>query len=144
MKNCMMLVLSIVLLSAFTLPETGKDLEKISEKVVQFSKSADQRQMKAMDAVLHPKFRAVVNRLFGSEEVSTMDKTVYLDLLKKGTIGGDDRKVTIHAINFEGNNAVVSATFEGQELVFKTFIQLVKDASGEWQVISDMPNIQKK
>jgi len=112
--------------------------------VEHFVENVDQRDIKGVDAVLHSNFRAIVNRLFGSEEVAIMDKSLYLDLLKQGKIGGDKREVIIESIHFEGNNALVKATFDGKELGFHTFIQLVQETSGDWKIISDMPNIEKK
>ena len=120
------------------------DLEKISKAVHDFSSSADQRDIKNMDKILHKDYRAVVNRLFGSEEVSVMNKSLYLDLLKQEKIGGDSRSVEIQSIDVEENNAVVRATFTGKELIFTTFIQLVKDVEGNWLIISDLPRIEKK
>ncbi|MEM6696989.1 MAG: nuclear transport factor 2 family protein [Bacteroidota bacterium] len=124
--------------------EKDADMNAVIEAVEQFVESADQRNVEQMDVIMHSNFRAIVNRLFGSEEVSIMDKALYLDLLKQGKIGGDDRTITIESIHFEGNNALVKASFEGKELVFHTFMQLVRETSGDWKIISDMPNIEKK
>ncbi|MEL6863077.1 MAG: nuclear transport factor 2 family protein [Bacteroidota bacterium] len=124
-------------------PTPGNDLQQINALVHAFVQGADERNVQQMDKVLHPEFRAVVNRLMGSEELSLMTKNLYLDLLKKGSIGGDKRTVYIEAIQIENNNAVVRATFKGEKLVFNTFLQLVKAADGQWSIISDMPHIAK-
>ncbi|MEM9887118.1 MAG: nuclear transport factor 2 family protein [Bacteroidota bacterium] len=125
-------------------PIKGDDTEAIIQAVELFSDSADKRNVKAMETIMHADFRAIVNRVFGSAEVSIMDKSLYLDLLKQGKLGGEEREVTIESIHLEGHNALVKATLEGKELRFITFMQLVKATSGEWKVISDMPNIEKK
>ncbi len=139
-----LLVISLLVIGNPAEKKKGKDLEKISEAIHHFVSAADQRNSAEMDKVLHKDFRAVVNRLFGSTEVSIMNKTLYLDLLKQGKIGGDNRTVEINSVNLEGNNAVVRASFSGKELKFNTFIQLVKDTEGHWSLISDMPLIEKK
>lgn len=140
------LIMSVFFASNVDLKNANKnsDTEAIVKTVEQFVKNADKRDIKGVDAVLHSNFRAIVNRLFGSEEVSIMDKALYLDLLKQGKIGGDERKIMIESIHFEGNNAFVKATLDGKKSVFHTFIQLVEEVSGEWKIISDMPNIESK
>jgi len=140
------LLMSVFFATTVGLDHAEKDTNTtaVVKAVEQFAKSADQRDVKQMDAIMHSNFRAIVNRLFGSEEVSIMDKALYLDLMKQGKIGGDERNVTIESIHFEGKNALVKATFEGKELMFYTFIQLVQETTGDWKVISDMPNIEKK
>jgi len=144
MKSLLLIMLSFAAGAMNFTDDEVKDLEKVAKAVNQFSSSVDARDVKSTDQVLHANFRAVVNRLFGSEEVSIMDKSLYLKMLSDGKIGGDQRKVTIHTINLEGNNAVVKASFEGAELRFFTFMQLVKDTKGNWTIISDMPRIEKK
>ena len=119
------------------------ELSNVAEAVKSFAGNADARDAEAMEHLLHPEFRAIVNRQFGSSEVSLMDKAMYVDMLKQGKIGGDTRKVVIQSITLEGHNASVRAEFTGQELRFVTFIQLVQSTNGKWQVISDMPNIYK-
>lgn len=119
------------------------DIGKVSEIVHQYSKSADERNLTTMRELLHEDFRSIVNRAFGSEEIQLMDKTTYLDLMSKKIIGGDQRKVTILSIDFEEKNAVVKARLLGKKMIFNTFIQLVKEADGEWKIISDLPVINK-
>ena len=119
------------------------DIEKISRVVSQFSQSADQRNLQKMEEVLHPEFRSVVNRLFGSEEVSVMDRSIYLNLLKEEKIGGDKREVAIQSVNIQGNTAIVKAILLGKSLRFDTYLQLIKDVNGKWWIVSDMPSISK-
>jgi len=144
MKSLFLIMLSFAAGALNFTDDEVKDLEKVAKAVNQFSTSVDARDVKSTDQVLHTNFRSVVNRLFGSEEVSIMDKSLYLKMLGDGKIGGDKRNVTIHTINLEGNNAVVKASFEGAQLRFSTFMQLVKDPKGNWTIISDMPRIEKK
>ena len=144
MKSIILGLMALSLSTGTFTDEEVKDLEKLAQTIHQFSESVDTRNVKATDKVLHHGFRAVVNRLFGSEEVSIMDKTLYLNLLKEGKIGGDKRTVKIHSINMEGNNAVVKVEFDGSALRFQSFMQMVKDTAGNWTIISDMPNVEKK
>ena len=122
---------------------SGNDSEEISAAVKEFVKSADKQDVNSMDKIMHKEFRTVANRLFGAPEVSVINKSTYLAMMKEGKLGGDSRKVKIEEIEVIGNNAVVKATFTGKKLIFQTFVQLVKGSDGSWKVISDMPAIQK-
>lgn len=139
----LILIFGLLAMSLNTNQADDKDRELITQAVKTFSLSADKRDSDQMNKILHKDFRAIVNRLFGSDELSTMDKSTYLDLLKQGKIGGDQREVKIQSIHVEANNAVVHAKLHGKALLFETFIQLVKDVEGNWTVISDMPVISQ-
>lgn len=135
-------VLSLsLMLFAFTQMDTDKD--QITTAVKAFVKSADQQDVDAMDKVMHKEYRTLANQLFGATELSVINKSAYLDMMKAGKLGGDSRKVKIEEIQVIGKNAVVKAKLQGKQLIFETFIQLVKDAEGEWKVISDLPKIEK-
>ncbi len=116
---------------------------QITETIHSFAKAADDRNFNLMQEVLHDDFRAIVNQLFDSKEVSITDKKTYLNLLKNGIIGGDKRDVIILSMDIEDKNAHVKAKLIGHELKFTTFLQLVQIEQGVWKVISDMPVIEK-
>lgn len=141
--HAILLIISCLSMNVFTDITDFGDLKQISQTVQEFSASADIQSPTRMDAILHNDFRVVANQLFGSSEVSLIDKKSYLDLLKAGKVGGDTRQVIIHSITMEGNNAFVSASFTGNTLIFNTFIQLVKSDTGQWTIIGDMPTIKK-
>lgn len=123
---------------------SSDDLTKISVLIHEFAKAADTQDAQRMSLVMHPQYRSIVNQAFGSPEIQSMDKSAYLDLMEKGVIGGDERAVTILSIDVEDKNGVVKVRLEGNELIFTTFIQVVKTADGNWQVMSDMPMIEKR
>lgn len=120
-----------------------KDIMVVSDLVYAFAQSADARDVDRIDTILHKEFRAIVNQAFNSTELQVIDKGTYLDLMRKEVLGGDERTVTILSIDMEDNNAIIKAKFTGKALIFTTFIQAVKDATGTWHIISDMPVIQK-
>lgn len=115
----------------------------VTSAVKSFVKAGDERNLSSLQNILHPEFRAVVNRAFGSEEVSVMNKELYLNLMKDGTIGGDSRNVEILNSQIIGHNASVEAVFTGSDYKFKTFVLLAQNTDGNWKVINDMPFIEK-
>jgi hypothetical protein len=108
-----------------------------------FAGNADKQYAAAMKTVLHADFRAAVNRVFGSENVSIITKESYVQMIADKKIGGDTRKVSITSVDVQGNNAHVKATFTGEKLTFNTYLLFVKDPSSAWALISDMPDIAK-
>ncbi len=140
-----MLIFSALLLigSLTTQAQQTDDLAKIEAVVRAFSTAGDQQDATRLDKILHPQYRAIVNRLFGSPDLSLMDKTLYLQLIADKKIGGDTREVFMLQIDIEGNTAFVKAILKGKVLRFTTFVSLVKLPDGTWQIISDMPEIEK-
>lgn len=143
MKN----VFFVTVLSLFTavsgFSQKSSDEKMVSKIVHQFAASADKQDAVKMEKILDTQYRAVLNQLFGSKEVSVMDKTAYLQMIRDKKIGGDNRKVEILAIDITHNNAAVKARFTGTELNFQTYLFLAKDTHGQWKIVSDMPFIEK-
>lgn len=141
MKSLLLFFLAAGL--GFQLPaQDGEDLLAVEKAIEQFSAAGDQRDLGQLEKLLHPDFRTVVNRQFGSEEVSLMSKAVYLQLVKDEKIGGDQRQVHFLGVNVVGNNATVHALLLGSKLRFTSFFSLVKAANGDWQIIGDFPHIE--
>lgn len=139
MKLTFMLLSFICVLDQHLPPS---DLVDIAEAVESFANSVDAGDADKLKELLHDDYRSIVNQALGSDKIDFLDKATYLDLLAKGIIGGDQRTIVIQSIDLEGNNAVVKARLEGKKLVFTTFIQVVKNSAGQWQIMSDMPTIE--
>lgn len=134
----MMLLFTI----GFQAADEKTDKKEIKASVTLFAKHADEQDVAAMDALLDDQFRTLINRLFGSNTLSFLGKPTYLQLLEDKKIGGDERKVIIHAIDITGNNASVKATFEGKKQSFTSYLLLAKTEAGAWKIATDMPSIQ--
>ncbi|MEZ4847259.1 MAG: hypothetical protein R3B93_01225 [Bacteroidia bacterium] len=70
---------------------TSSNPEKIMENQVKqtitdFTQAAEKRDVQALEAVLHPEFRVVLNRFRGAENTTIMDRKTYLDMIKGGKI----------------------------------------------------------
>lgn len=123
--------------------QNHQDLTKIDEAIRAFAKAGDQQDVRILEKVLHPEYRAVVHRAFGSPDLSLMDKTLYLQLMRDKKIGGDTREVYVLQVDLTNNIATVNAVFQGKMLRFNTYISLLKLENGDWQIIGDMPDISK-
>ncbi|HMO40711.1 MAG TPA: nuclear transport factor 2 family protein [Saprospiraceae bacterium] len=138
-----MLMLSVVLhTTGFHPTPFSDDAPKIRQVITNFSLYADQQDADAMDAILDSSYRIVLNRLFGSTEVGFMDKATYLQMLRDKQFGGDRRSVTIYTLDINGNNAMVKATFAGQQMTTTNYLLLAKTEQGHWRIVSDMPTVE--
>ncbi|BDS15528.1 nuclear transport factor 2 family protein [Aureispira anguillae] len=141
MKNLLLGSILCFAISVDSAVANTNPIKAIVEAVENFASNADQQNVAKMEKTLHKDFRAVLNQLFGSKEVSITNKESYLELLKAKKIGGDTRIVTINSVDIQGKNAFVKATFKGKKLNFNTYLLLVEEEKGLWKIISDTPLI---
>lgn len=113
--------------------------ENIAKAIKTFANAADQRDVKTLDKILNAEFRLAMNQLFGSQELTTMNKAMYLKMIEDGKLGGEERKLEILEINEFKNNASCIVRFTGSKARFQTFLQLAKDVKGNWTIVNDLP-----
>ena len=118
-------------------------MEQIQTLINTIVGAADSRNATTLEKHLHPEFRVVANR-FGGNDAKVLPKKVYLDLIKAGKIGGDQRSIAVESIEVKDHIAVAKATLTGSKAVFTSFYQFVKNAQNEWQLINDMPLVSAK
>jgi ketosteroid isomerase-like protein len=119
----------------------SSESQAIKKVIIAFAKAGDNNDATTLGKYLDTNYRVVMNRLFGSTEVSVMPREVYLDKIKSKEFGGDDRKLKIEDINVNGTNASTKVTFKGSKMTFVSIILLVKDGNGQWKLISEVPMV---
>ncbi len=117
------------------------DMLAIEQTIIAFVEAADHNDATSLDQQLDDHFRIIMNRLFGSKEVSIMPKSDYLQKIKSKEFGGDTRTITIHSIVVNGTIANVNLTLKGKEMTFTSLLTLLKNNEGKWLIISDAPMI---
>ena len=139
-------ILTFSLLLIFLSP-TAKaqnvETEAIEKTILQFSKAADEQSVKDLEAVLDENYRVVMNRLFGSTTATVLTKNAYLNKIRNKEFGGDKRTVNIENILINGETASVKATFKGEKMTFVSIMTLIKNADGQWLLVSDLPTVIK-
>jgi ketosteroid isomerase-like protein len=115
--------------------------EQIQQTIMQFASAADSQDPAVMERILDPNFQVIMNRLFGSETVTVMNKTTYVAKIRNKEFGGDKREVTIGSISVNGTTAYAVVTFKGSKMTFVSTLLLVQNAGGEWKLVTDLPNI---
>lgn len=144
MKNQIILITSLfVILSSCQKNDITEEEKSIKNTINAFVKAADDRNVRSLDILLHNEFRVLANRLFSSDSLTTINKTAYLTLIETGKIGGDKRQIKIEEVRIEGNNSFVIASFLGKSMIIHSKLFLIKNVSGNWQLVSDFPNVEQ-
>jgi ketosteroid isomerase-like protein len=133
------ILISLLIAGALSQGLSQTEQEDIEAAIRIFAKAADKRDVKVLDKILHAEFRLAMNQLFGSQDLTTMNKATYLKMVEEGKLGGEDRKLEILEVKVFQKNASCIVRFTGSKMSFQTFLQLVKGADGNWTVVNDLP-----
>lgn len=120
------------------------DRAAIEKTLHAFNKAGNTPDPEALENLLHDQFRVVLNRAFGGNDVSIMDKQTYIGMIRDGKIGGVERSLKIEDIDVMDHMASVKAVMENDKLVFHTRWLLVKNPENQWVLVSDAPLVTPK
>lgn len=134
--------IALILSSAIFYKATDLNEQKKAETVLlAFAKAGDNQNVTLLESLLDSNYRIIMNQLFGSKDISIIDRANYLTMIKDGKLGGDERTVKIHTILMNGNTASAHVSFIGKQLSFNSIINLIKEETGKWKLVSEMPTI---
>ena len=133
----------IALFTATKISAQSTEEKKIKNTIINSTKAGDQSDSEKLALFLDDNFRIIMNQLFGSDKVSIIPKSAYLEKIKNKEFGGDDRKVSIKSIIINGNTASAKVIFKGTKMSFNSIITLVKDKNNNWKLISELPVVVK-
>ncbi|MEL6559208.1 MAG: nuclear transport factor 2 family protein [Bacteroidota bacterium] len=117
------------------------DKSAISKVIAEFAKAGDENNVDKLEKCLDANYRVVMNQLFGSSEVAVVPRSVYISKIKSKEWGGDKRIVEIENISVNSKTAMAKVVFKGSKMTFVSLMTLVKDANGNWKLMSDVPVI---
>ena len=120
----------------------ASEVKAIKKTITAFAKAGDRNDAQALGKHLDANYRIVMNRMFGSKEVSVMPREVYLQKIKDKEFGGDKRKLTFEKIVINGPTASAKVVFKGSKMTFVSLITLVRNENGVWQLVNDTPVIR--
>lgn len=139
------IILLIILLNLKPISMKAQEQNQSIEKtILEFAEAADNRDISVLTSVLHDEFRVTLNHILGAEKVTILTKPLYLEMTKSGKIGGDKRKIEIVSIDQTENNAIAKVSLSGNVLNFISYYLLIKNPSGKWQILHDLPYAIKK
>jgi hypothetical protein len=81
----------------------------------------------------------VANQLMGSSAINVITKNQYLDLMREGKLGGDNRILDIQSVEIIGKNASAKVKLTGKALTFESFYHLIQNSEDHWQLLEDLP-----
>jgi len=130
------------LFTAISCNAQTSDENAIKQTIIEFSKAGDANDAEKLATYLDGNYRIVMNRLFGSTEVTIMPKDVYLEKIKTKEYGGDNRKVEVESITLNGTTASAKVSFVGTKMTFVSILTLIKDGDDQWKIVSDVPIVK--
>ena len=139
MNHMKSITIIFLLLSAMACSAQKDQTKNIESAITEFAKAGDENNSEKLAHYLDDNFRIVMNRLFGSTEVSVMPKSTYLEKIKSKEYGGDHRTVTIENIVINSTTATAKVIFTGKEMTFISLIVLIQDPEGNWKLTSETP-----
>ncbi|TGK88566.1 nuclear transport factor 2 family protein [Leptospira bourretii] len=120
--------------------ETNQDILK--REFLSLMKNIDQRKIAEVESGFHSDYADSVS-IKGSASVFSSDKTKYIDSLKEGKIGGVDRAVNIHSIEFLDQFGFVKADLESPVMKFQSLYTFYNDQE-RWKMIKAVVVAEKK
>jgi Putative lumazine-binding len=141
MKNIVITTILTTIFSTTTMAQKTNDETALREVITQFANAADLQDDKALEFLLDNNFRLGLNQLFGSKDLTLLNKQSYLQKIRSKEFGGDKRNVKIEQIIIIKNNASAQATFFGSKMTVVTLLQLIKTQDGYWKIVNDLPAI---
>lgn len=142
MKKANLIAFMISIFSTLGCYAQTTDVKDVTEVIKAFSKAGDNNDSKKLATYLDDNYRIVMNRLFGSESVSIMEKSTYLEKIKSKEYGGDKRELNIENVVINGTTASTKVSFKGEKMTFVSIIVLIQNKEGKWKLISDVPIVK--
>ena len=118
-------------------------MEQAEKTIEAFVKAGDNRDVAALESILHPGFQNIQDGFFEEKGIFVFSKSDYIELIRTKRFGGSPRSLVINSIKQSDNMAIVQATLESQFLIFHSLIICIRD-NGHWKVVNNTPRIVAK
>lgn len=138
-RTILILLVTLMALTGSKLKAQTPAMKEVKQTIQTYMTSGDQNDAKTMAALLDPNYRVIMNRLFGSTEVSIMTRELFLEKIESKEFGGDKRSLTFSEVTVNGTTAVVNVQAKGAKATIQTIIVLIKDDKDNWKLVSETP-----
>jgi len=118
-------------------------MEQAEKAIEAFVKAGDNRDIAALESILHPGFQNIQDGGFDEKGIFVCSKSDYIELIRTKRFGGSPRSLVINSIEQSDNMAIAQVTLESQLLIFHSLIICVRD-DGHWKIINNTPAIEIK
>lgn len=139
MKNAFLSLITAAIMT--TACAQTDDIKSVKETISAFAKAADENNSIKLANYLDPNYRIAMNQLFGSIEVSIVDREFYLSKIESKEWGGDNRTIKFVSVDVNGKNAYAKVEMKGAKMTMISYYILVQDKSGKWKLIFDAPTL---
>ena len=108
-----------------------------------FVKAISLQDVSALSMLLHSDFRVVANQFPNPGELTLIKREKYLQLMSSKKLGGEPYALRIEQLILHHTSGIVQATLQGPKSVMKVFLSFLQSPSGEWQLIANLPEINR-
>jgi len=144
MKSFKLLVMLLFVNATIFGQTTEMSKQEISALITNFSAAVETRNTMLLEPMLNENFRVIANRFPTSDKTTVLSRETYLELLKAGKIGGENRTVKVISMDINDHIAYAKVEFESDKAVFTTYQTFLLNANNAWQIVSDMPLVKIK
>lgn len=116
----------------------------IKQTIETFARAGAERDLSALEEVLHSEFRVLANRFGGKEALTIITREQYLNMMEAGKIGGNEVSVRFDDISIHGHSAAAEVAFVSESVEMQLFILLLQDETNSWKIASDMAVVVPK
>ena len=116
--------------------------ESLRKEFLFIMKNIDERKVSEIESKFHSDYADSVY-IKGSGSIFSSNKTNYIQSLKDGKIGGVERDVRIHSIDFIDQFGFVKVDLESKVMKFQSMYTFYFD-NGEWKMIKAAVVAEKK
>ena len=122
--------------------QTSQPMEDAIRQIINdFEDATAQRDIAALESLLHPEFRVMANRFRGGPGTTLIPRDAYLGMMKAEKIGGTAYEVSFESVTIYEHTAAAEVSFIGSDSNMHLFLLLVQDDDNAWKIISDLPLI---
>ncbi|TGL40360.1 nuclear transport factor 2 family protein [Leptospira perdikensis] len=114
----------------------------LKREFISLMKNIDERKVSEVESAFHSDYTDSVS-IKGSGSIFSSDKTKYIESLKEGKIGGVEREVKVHSIEFLDQFGFVKADLESKVMKFQSVYTFYNDQNG-WKIIKAVVVAEKK
>jgi len=118
-------------------------MEQVKAAIEAFVKAGDNRDIVALEKILHANFQNIQDGLFGEKGIFIFSKSGYIDLIRTEKFGGSPRNIVYSSIEQTNHIATAQLKLESQYLIFHSLLICVEE-HGVWKIINNTPVINMK
>lgn len=141
MRRIILFITVAVLYSSPSISQNKNQMnENLLETVTSFNEAIATRDIATLEQILHAEFRVLANRFNGGDQAVVLSRAAYLQMMRDEKIGGTAYELEILSSSIFDHTAHVEAALTNEDHPdMHLYILLVKNASNQWQIISDVP-----